>query len=114
MDYQKLGGTIRRIRKQLNMTQEQLAEKVGISASFLGHVERGSRKASVETLVGIANALQVGTDRLFASSLMYIDQFTELRATRERLMEQFAAFVDKTASDIRYDLIAVTAQGVKK
>ncbi len=114
MDYQKLGGTIRRIRKQLNMTQEQLAEKVGISASFLGHVERGSRKASVETLVGIANALQVGTDRLFAGSLMYMDQFTELRATRERLMEQFAAFVDKTASDIRFDLLAITAQGVKK
>ena len=51
------------------MTQEQLAEQAGISLSFLGHIERGTRKASLDTLVGIANALKISTDILLQDSL---------------------------------------------
>lgn len=69
MDYISLGRQVRRQRQNMNMTQERLAEKAGISASFLGHIERGSRKASLETLINIANALNVGTDKLLVDSL---------------------------------------------
>ena len=36
MNYVDLGKKIRQVRRQKSMTQEQLAEKAGISASFLG------------------------------------------------------------------------------
>ena len=52
------------------MTQKTLAEKAGISLPFYGHIERGTRKASLETIIGIANALRVSTDMLLQDSLI--------------------------------------------
>lgn len=69
MDYEKLGKKVRIKRKSKGLTQEQLAEQSGISLSFLGHIERGSRKASLETLVSIANALGVSPDYLLQDSI---------------------------------------------
>ena len=69
MDYIGLGRRIRKLRQQQHWTQEELADHVGISISFLGHIERGSRKASMETLVSIANAFSVSVDYLLADSL---------------------------------------------
>lgn len=69
MDYQDLGKRIRKQRVLLDWTQEQLAERVNVSTSFIGHVERGTRKASLETLVSVANALSVSLDYLLSGSL---------------------------------------------
>ena len=69
MDYESLGMRIRRARKAAGMTQADLAEKLGISTSFLGHIERGTRKASLDTLVKMANELGVSLDSLAADSL---------------------------------------------
>lgn len=69
MDFKMLGARIRAYRKALNMTQEELAEKAEISLSFLGHLERGARQPSLETLVTLANALGASTDSLLQDSL---------------------------------------------
>lgn len=69
MDYVDLGRRVRRQRNVLGWTQAQLAEHIGVSTSFVGHVERGSRKASLETLVSLANALRVSLDYLLSASL---------------------------------------------
>lgn len=37
----------------------------------MGHIERGSRKASLETVISIANALDTGTDELLIDSLKH-------------------------------------------
>ncbi len=71
MDYSSLGARIRRERVLRGWTQEQLAEKAGISLSFLGHIERGTRKASLETLVSLCNVLEVSMDALLSGSLVY-------------------------------------------
>lgn len=67
--YEALGKRIRAQRKQLKMTQEELAEKAEISNSFLGHIERGTRKASLDTLVKICNALKASPNLLLQDSL---------------------------------------------
>lgn len=59
VNYQDLGLRVRDARKAKHLTQEQLAEKVGISSSFMGHIERGTRIASIDTLVSICNVLSV-------------------------------------------------------
>ena len=69
MQYDKLGERIRQQRVLAKMTQEKLAEKAGISLSFLGHIERGNRKASLETIVSICNALKVSPGLLLQDSL---------------------------------------------
>lgn len=69
MLYQELGKRIRQQRILAQMTQEKLAEKAGISLSFLGHIERGTRKASLDTLVKLCNALKVSPRVLLQDSL---------------------------------------------
>ena len=43
MDYTRLGKRIKEERLRLNLTQEKLSEKVGISTAYLGQIERGER-----------------------------------------------------------------------
>ena len=64
MLYERIGRRIRAQRKLQRMTQEQLSQKAGISLSFLGHIERGTRKLSVDTLYAICMALDCSADML--------------------------------------------------
>ncbi len=68
MDYYQIGQQIRQLRKAQGLSQEQLAEKVGISVTHMSHIETGNTKLSLPVLVAIAQALDVRTDRiLFAT-----------------------------------------------
>ena len=62
--YAAIGKRIRRLRKKQKLTQEKLAEMVDISLSFMGHIERGTRVLSVDTLCRIARALNCSADEL--------------------------------------------------
>lgn len=73
IDYKDLGKRVRELRRSLSLTQEELAEKCGISASFLGHIERGTRVASIETLVALCNTLNVNPQFLLSASLNTFD-----------------------------------------
>ncbi|MBQ2464755.1 MAG: helix-turn-helix transcriptional regulator, partial [Treponema sp.] len=46
MDYIKIGQRIRDFRKEKKMSQEQLAEQIGISPTHMSHIETGSTKLS--------------------------------------------------------------------
>lgn len=64
MNYYEIGQRIRKFRKAYNFSQEQLAEKVGISTTHMSHIETGNTKLSLQVFVDIANALSVQTDEL--------------------------------------------------
>lgn len=64
MDYGRIGMRIREVRKAKGWSQDILAKKSGISMSFLGHIERGTRIMSLETFANICNALDTGADEL--------------------------------------------------
>ena len=85
MNYKDLGRRIRMLRQKQHMTQERLAEAIDMSSSFLGHIERGTRVASLETLVQIINVLDVSADYLLAGSLENRnDEDGEALAPKER------------------------------
>lgn len=69
MDYKLLGIRIRDQRLKQKLTQEKLSELVGISDAFMGFIERGERKLSIETLVKVANALGITVDNLLTNSI---------------------------------------------
>jgi len=50
---------LRRIRHARGMTQEKLAEAAGLSARYIGEIERAEASASVTVLGQIADALEV-------------------------------------------------------
>lgn len=66
MNYSAIGMNIKSERNKQNMTQEQLAEKAGITTNFLACIEVGIKRGSFETYVNIANALHVTLDILTA------------------------------------------------
>ena len=57
INYVNLGKKIKSTRKERGYTQEKLAEICDISTGFLGHIERGTRKLSLDTLFCIATLL---------------------------------------------------------
>lgn len=54
-------------REHRGLTQQQLAKRVGISASYLSQIETGKRAGSTEVLVTIAKALNVMLDDLVSA-----------------------------------------------
>jgi transcriptional regulator with XRE-family HTH domain len=50
---------LRRIRHDKKMTQEELADRAGLSARYIGAIERANKSASVTVLGRIAEALDV-------------------------------------------------------
>lgn len=66
LNYKAIGKRVRKLRLDKCLSQELLAEQCDISTSFLGHIERGTRKMSLETLVRLAAVLDVSTDYLLA------------------------------------------------
>ena len=59
LDFKAIGKRIRSRRRELEITQENAAELAGISNSFMGHIERGEKKASVETLAVLSEILNM-------------------------------------------------------
>ncbi len=55
-----VGQNIRAFRTELDLSQEQLAEKADLSYKYVGEVERGCVNVSLDSLVRIAKALRVG------------------------------------------------------
>lgn len=63
-DYEKMGTRIRQVRKEKGWSQDTLARKCGISLNFMGHIERGTRKMSIETFVSLCRELDTDADVL--------------------------------------------------
>ena len=68
MNYYKIGQKIRQYRKALGLSQEQVAEQIGISLTHMSHIETGNTKLSLQVLVDIAKTLHVQTDDLLFDS----------------------------------------------
>ncbi len=69
MDYILLGQKIRATRMAAGLSQEQLAEMVGLSSQHISHTEVASTKISLPSLIKIANALHTSVDRLLSDSI---------------------------------------------
>ncbi len=65
IDYTALGDRIRTVRKKQGLSQEKLGEICQISTAHVGHIERGTRIPSLETLFKISKELNISMDYLF-------------------------------------------------
>ena len=61
----KVGERIRNYRKQAGITQESLALSANMGVSFLGDVERGKKKPSIDSLEKILSVLQISFEEFF-------------------------------------------------
>ncbi len=63
-----LGGAIRSVRAELNLTQEDLADRAGLHRTYVSDVERGRRNISLESIEKLADALELSISKLFAKA----------------------------------------------
>lgn len=97
LDYEEIGRRVRRLRKARGISQEQLAERIERSTAFVGHIERGSRRMSVDTLIRLVDALECTADELLGRSPGAMDAGDAARALLELALrltekEQWNAF----------------------
>jgi len=61
-----IGKKVRRSRKQRNLTQERLAEMIGVSTTYIGFIEQGQRIPSIKTADKLARVLGIKLSDLFS------------------------------------------------
>ena len=66
INHRQIGKRIKEIREQNNLSQAELAEATNLSVSYISHVENAKRKASLESVLRIVNALGITVDELLA------------------------------------------------
>ena len=60
----KLGENLKKIRINKNITQTELAEKLGVDKSFVSNLENGKTNPTLSTITNIAQALEVSANEL--------------------------------------------------
>lgn len=89
-----IGRRVATLRDARGWSQEELAERAGLSAGYVAHVEGGSRRPTVMALDALARALDVPLWRLFASTRLSAAertadaQFARLLRAAEKLDEK--------------------------
>ena len=103
MDLYKVGKNIRKYRTAKKLKQDDLAEMAGISSNYMGMIERGEKKPSLETFISILNALEVSADMVLSDVLtvgytikssMLNDKISSLSNTdKEKIYEIIDTFI---------------------
>lgn len=64
----RLGNVIRDRRRELGLTQDDLADDIGMTNSYIARIEVGERSPGANTLFKIAEVLQIPFEKLMALS----------------------------------------------
>ena len=106
MNQKAIGRRIKAAREKKGMTQEQLAEQVDLSPMHVSVIERGVKLPKLETLINIANVLDVSADVLLQDVVknqtkLYSSEASELicklpRVDQRRVLAALRSFVETT------------------
>ena len=108
VNYDKIGDKIRERRNFLKITQENLANEIDVSASFISDIENGRRKMSLETMIKISIALKTSLDYLIldnmnSSKIKNETKIEELKNLLKPIDENNQAmFLDFTINSARF------------
>ncbi|GIQ67907.1 XRE family transcriptional regulator [Xylanibacillus composti] len=94
----QVGARIRSLRKEKGMSQEDLAELIDTSHSYIGYVERGEQNITLLTLEKIATALGVEAKELLAYQGLPYDQ---------RVLEAIKLLDGKSEEDLKRAVIVL-------
>ena len=70
LDFKSIGKRIKIARIRTNMTQESVADKIGVTPQHVSNIETGNSSVSLTTLVAIANLLNVSVDELLCDTVL--------------------------------------------
>lgn len=108
VDYLSIGDRIRERRKFLKLSQENLSNEIGVSASFISDIENGRRKMSLETMIKISIALDTSLDYLVLDNrnngkIKSETKLVELRNILEKINDKDEElFLDLTLNSAKF------------
>lgn len=70
--YKIFGSKLKELRKEEKLTQEELAEKMGVSKTTIVNYENGNRKVPLEVVVKLANYFNVPVDSLLNNDIKHV------------------------------------------
>lgn len=70
----RFGKAIRRRRRELDLSQEKLAEISGLHRTYISSIERGQRNPSLENIENLAKALDISISSLFANYCIEVEE----------------------------------------
>jgi transcriptional regulator with XRE-family HTH domain len=82
-----LGKRIKALRARLDLTQDQLSERVQITPQYLSNIERGKENPTLDMLLRLAEALKVDAWEMFLSDAEAPDA-QALRRKIDRLLQE--------------------------
>jgi transcriptional regulator with XRE-family HTH domain len=74
LDHKAIGERIAKRRKVLNLTQDEVAERAGLTPTHVWNIEKAHTKCSLEALCKFCEALEVNPDYLFLGALKPADE----------------------------------------
>lgn len=99
MQMTSIGKNIRKYRIEKKKRQEDLAEKTGLSANYIGMVERGEKIPALETFISIINALGITADAVLC------DVLDNGYIVKNSILNDKLQGLDKTERDKIYEVI---------
>lgn len=108
MNTSSIGKRIRKCRENKGWRQEDFAEKIGLSVTYTGMIERGEKVPKLETFITIANVLGVSTDILLADVL---DTGYDIKSS---LMTEDIAKLPKNERERIYHVVSLMIEFDKK
>ncbi len=79
----RIGKRIKECRERLGLTQEQFAEKTGLTTNYISTVERGASFPRCEKLILIMNSLEVSADAIFRDVLTHTTDYKTTTLSKE-------------------------------
>lgn len=70
LNFKDIGKRIKIARIRTNLTQEAVADKIGVTPQHVSNIETGNSRVSLTTLVAIANLLNVSVDELLCDTVL--------------------------------------------
>lgn len=65
----RIGKRFKQRREELGLTQDQLAEKLGLTVNYISTIERGASFPRCEKLILLLNGLETTADAIFCDVL---------------------------------------------
>lgn len=92
-----IGENVKKYREKANLTQADLAEKVGIGTASVSRIERGEKRMKMETLRAFADALDISVGLLF-----YQENKDELLLSLTKMLDsQSPEFIESLMALVR-------------
>lgn len=108
LDFNPIGKRIYNLRRERNITQEQLAELVNLSVTQVSKLENGKSRLSLDSLINIATVLEASTDEILFGRIQagaahrydeVLDIFSDCDKTELRILIQTSRQIKEILRD---------------